>query len=44
MPEVLSEGGGDGFFAVKGELAEGGVVLSREVFVSDGWGLDWGRN
>ena len=43
MPEILPEGGGDGFLAVEGELAEGGVVLSRGCLVSDGLGgLDWG--
>jgi hypothetical protein len=27
VPVVLAEGSGDGLFAVKGELAQGGVVL-----------------
>lgn len=40
-PEVFSEGGGDGFLAVVGELAEGVVVLGFGI--SDGFQIEQGR-
>ena len=40
MPEVFPQGGGNGFLAIVGELAEGGVVLCLNMSVGRSLGVE----